>query len=171
MNPERTVVVCVATSPSRTAVAKEGLRFAYLLGTAPVFLNMETDTPEHRQALMDLIQKAGKADIDESALLIRPGDPYSVIVAADADAHAHRAIAAELSRESRCAIAPKQGRERGGAIDYPDRLITVIVPEIVENHWWYALLHSRRASRLRSAIRARQDVRVIVIDLPWFIKE
>jgi len=54
---------------------------------------------------------------------------------------------------------------------YPGRLVAVIIPEIVEKHWWYSLLHSRRASRLRSALRARQDVHVIVIDLPWFIKE
>jgi hypothetical protein len=54
---------------------------------------------------------------------------------------------------------------------YPRRLVVVIVPEIVEKRWWYALLHSRRASRLRSALRARRDVRVIVIDLPWFIKD
>ena len=54
---------------------------------------------------------------------------------------------------------------------YPRRLVAVIIPEIVEKHWWQALLHSRRASRLRSALRARQDVRVIVIDLPWFIKD
>jgi hypothetical protein len=54
---------------------------------------------------------------------------------------------------------------------YPRRLVAVIIPEIVEQHWWYAPLHSRRASQLRSALRARQDVRVIVIDVPWFIKE
>jgi hypothetical protein len=54
---------------------------------------------------------------------------------------------------------------------YPNRLIAVIIPEIVEKHWWHAMLHSRRASRLRSALRARQDVCVIVIDLPWFIKD
>jgi amino acid transporter len=54
---------------------------------------------------------------------------------------------------------------------YPRRLVAVIIPEIVEKHWWYTLLHSRRASRLRSALRTRQDVHVIVIDLPWFIKE
>ncbi len=54
---------------------------------------------------------------------------------------------------------------------YPRRLVAVIIPEIVEKHWWYALLHSRRAAQLRSALRARQDVRVIVIDVPWFIKE
>jgi amino acid transporter len=54
---------------------------------------------------------------------------------------------------------------------YPGRLVAVIVPEIVEKHWWYALLHSRRASQLRSALRARQDFCVIVIELSWFIKE
>jgi amino acid transporter len=53
---------------------------------------------------------------------------------------------------------------------HPHRLIAVIIPEIVEKHWWYSLLHTRRASQLRSALRARQDVSVIVIDLPWFVK-
>lgn len=54
---------------------------------------------------------------------------------------------------------------------YPRRLVAVIIPEIVEKHWWFAPLHSRRASRLMSALRARRDARVIVIDLPWFIKD
>jgi amino acid transporter len=53
---------------------------------------------------------------------------------------------------------------------YPGRPIAVIIPEIVEKHWWFALLHSNRAYRLRSALRARQNPHVIVIDLPWFIK-
>jgi amino acid transporter len=56
-------------------------------------------------------------------------------------------------------------------VRYPDRIVVVIIPEIVETHWWYGPLHSRRASRLRSALRAREDNRVIVVDLPWFIKE
>jgi hypothetical protein len=54
---------------------------------------------------------------------------------------------------------------------FPDRLIAVIIPEIVEKHWWNALLHSRRSAHLRSAFRALQDDRVIVVDLPWFIKD
>jgi len=40
----------------------------------------------------------------------------------------------------------------------------------VEAHWWHALLHSRRASRLRSALRTHQDDRVIVVELPWFVR-
>jgi hypothetical protein len=54
---------------------------------------------------------------------------------------------------------------------YPNRLIAVTIPEIVEKHWWNALLHSRRASRLRSALRARHDIHVVVVDLPWFISD
>jgi len=54
---------------------------------------------------------------------------------------------------------------------YPDRLVAVIIPEIIEKHWWNSLLHNRRASRLRSALRARYDDRVVVIDLAWFIND
>jgi amino acid transporter len=52
----------------------------------------------------------------------------------------------------------------------PDRAVAVIIPELVERHWWMALLHSRRASRLRSALRQREDYRVVVIDVPWFVQ-
>jgi amino acid transporter len=52
-----------------------------------------------------------------------------------------------------------------------NQLVAVIIPEVVETHWWMALLHSRRASRLRSALRSRKDFRVVVIDLPWFVSE
>lgn len=52
----------------------------------------------------------------------------------------------------------------------PDRSVAVIIPEVVEKHWWQAVLHSRRASRLRWALRSRGDFRVVVIDLPWFVQ-
>jgi hypothetical protein len=54
---------------------------------------------------------------------------------------------------------------------FPNRLVAVIVPELVEKHWWQALLHSRRASRLRWALRNRGDIHVVVIDLPWFVED
>ncbi len=54
---------------------------------------------------------------------------------------------------------------------WPRRPVAVIIPEVVERHWWQTLLHSRRASRLRSALRSREDFRVVVIDLPWFIQD
>lgn len=53
----------------------------------------------------------------------------------------------------------------------PQRPVVVIIPEVVEKHWWQAVLHSRRASRLRSALRKREDARVVVIDIPWFVQD
>jgi amino acid transporter len=51
----------------------------------------------------------------------------------------------------------------------PDRSVAVIIPELIEKHWWHSLLHSRHAARLRRALRNRQDYRVVVVEVPWFI--
>jgi amino acid transporter len=53
--------------------------------------------------------------------------------------------------------------------EYPQRPVAVIIPDIIEKHWWQSILHSSRASDLRSALRSRSDLRVVVIDLPWFV--
>jgi amino acid transporter len=52
---------------------------------------------------------------------------------------------------------------------FPDRLVAVIVPEVVERHWWEWLLHRRKPSKLRAALRERSDDRVIVVNVPWFL--
>jgi len=67
-------------------------------------------------------------------------------------------------------ITPLQAHIEEVKSRFPNRLLAIIIPEIVDKHWWQALLHTRRASRLRSALRAHQDASVIVIDLPWFIQ-
>jgi amino acid transporter len=54
-------------------------------------------------------------------------------------------------------------------IQYPQRLITVVLPELVEKNLIYSLLHTHRAMRLRRALLNRGDLRVVVIDLPWFV--
>jgi amino acid transporter len=68
-------------------------------------------------------------------------------------------------------VAPLLNHIEKTKAEFPDRLVAVLIPEIVEARWWYALLHTRRAARLRAALRARHDAKVIVVDLPWFIRE
>jgi len=53
---------------------------------------------------------------------------------------------------------------------YPERLVAVIIPELVEKNWLHSLLHTHRASRLRKALLQRGDFRVVVLDLPWFVE-
>ena len=51
--------------------------------------------------------------------------------------------------------------------EHPDRLVAILVPEVVKQHWWDFLLHNFRAEHLRSSILpAGGDRRVIVVSVP-----
>jgi hypothetical protein len=55
--------------------------------------------------------------------------------------------------------------------EFPSRPIAVIIPEVISRHWWERLLHVHYANQLRTVLRNRGDKRVIVISLPWYIKD
>lgn len=54
---------------------------------------------------------------------------------------------------------------------YPGRVVAVVIPEVVETHWWQNLLHGRKPARLRSALLKRGDSRVVVVTVPWYVRE
>jgi len=55
--------------------------------------------------------------------------------------------------------------------EYPSRQIAVIIPELVESKWYEYLLHNQRATGLKAALLLRGDQRVVVINVPWYLKE
>jgi amino acid transporter len=52
-----------------------------------------------------------------------------------------------------------------------DRLVAVIIPDLVENRWWEHLLHNHRADVLRELLLIRGKQQVIVISVPWHAGE
>jgi amino acid transporter len=53
---------------------------------------------------------------------------------------------------------------------YPDRQIAVLVPELVDRHWYhYLLLHNQRAAWLKAMLLLKGNERIIVIDVPWYL--
>jgi amino acid transporter len=54
---------------------------------------------------------------------------------------------------------------------HPERLITVVVPEVVKVRWWQFLMHNYRAERLRSSLLRRGDPRLVVVSIPWYLEE
>jgi amino acid transporter len=54
---------------------------------------------------------------------------------------------------------------------YPDRLIAVILPDLVEPHWYEYVLHNLHAARLRASIFMLRDRRTVVISTPWYLRE
>jgi amino acid transporter len=51
----------------------------------------------------------------------------------------------------------------------PGRLIAVIIPELVEPHWYGYLLHNLRAATLRPLLFLERDQRTVVITVPWHL--
>jgi amino acid transporter len=51
----------------------------------------------------------------------------------------------------------------------PDRKITVLLPELVVNHWWENLLHNQRVQLLKLLLLMKGKQRIIVVDIPWYL--
>jgi amino acid transporter len=51
----------------------------------------------------------------------------------------------------------------------PDRKITVLLPELVVNHWWENLLHNQRVQVLKLLLLLRGKQRIIVVNIPWYL--
>jgi hypothetical protein len=52
----------------------------------------------------------------------------------------------------------------------PTRLIAVIIPELVERHWYHYFLHNNRAAMLKWLLNMRGGKHTIFISVPWFLK-
>jgi len=55
--------------------------------------------------------------------------------------------------------------------EQPDRLIAVIIPEVIEAHWYEYLLHNIHAATLRTILFLERDQRTVVITIPWYLRE
>ena len=52
----------------------------------------------------------------------------------------------------------------------PGRQIAVIVPELVEKHWYHYPLHNQRAELLKAFLLLRGSPRIVLINVPWYIQ-
>ncbi len=51
----------------------------------------------------------------------------------------------------------------------PDRHIAVVIPEMVERHWFHYFLHNQRAALLKGLLLLKGNQRINVINVPWYI--
>jgi hypothetical protein len=55
--------------------------------------------------------------------------------------------------------------------EFGNRLIAVVIPELIKVHWWEHLLHNHRALRLRHALLKYGGPRLIVVSVPWYMDD
>jgi hypothetical protein len=51
----------------------------------------------------------------------------------------------------------------------PDRQIAVIIPDLVERHWYHYLLHNQQGQLLKALLLLRGDERIVIIGVPWYL--
>jgi amino acid transporter len=54
--------------------------------------------------------------------------------------------------------------------DHPRRQIAIIVPELVERHWYHYPLHNQRAELLKALLLLHGSGRIVLINVPWYIE-
>src|ERR1700722_5477941 len=54
---------------------------------------------------------------------------------------------------------------------HPDRMIVVVIPELVEDKWYEFFLHNQRGRLLEWVLLARGNERIFTVSAPWYIGE
>jgi hypothetical protein len=53
----------------------------------------------------------------------------------------------------------------------PDRQIAVVLPELVEERWYHAFLHTHSAMVLRTLLLLHGGPQIVVISAPWYLRD
>jgi len=128
-------------------IVKKALRFA--LKISPHIRAVHVDCGEgsaifHQEWCRYVVEPTQQAGVATPELVVLPS-PYRLILAPIVDY--------VLDAERTC----------------PNQQIAVLIPELVERHWYHHLLHNKRASVLKALLLVRGNQRVIVINVPWYL--
>ena len=55
-------------------------------------------------------------------------------------------------------------------IAHPDRNITMLLPELVESHWYHYLLHNNRPEAIRALLLFNGNQRITVVSIPYHLR-
>ena len=54
--------------------------------------------------------------------------------------------------------------------EHPNREIAVVVPQLVERHWYEYFLHRRRGELLAALLLLEDEPRINIINVPWHLR-
>jgi amino acid transporter len=127
-------------------IAQKGLRFALTLSSEvqALHIDCEKDRGSFLQTWeRDVEGPAKQAGLAAPRLVVLPS-PYRFVITPILD------YILELERSN------------------PGRQIAVLIPELVERHWYHYFLHNQRAEWLRALLLAKGNQQVILVNVPWY---
>jgi amino acid transporter len=52
----------------------------------------------------------------------------------------------------------------------PERTVAVVIPSMVERHWYHYFLHNQRGQMLTALLLLQGDDRINIVNVPWYLK-
>jgi hypothetical protein len=128
-------------------ISQKGLRFAITLSSDVVALHIECEkdkgriSPNWNRDAEEPAKRAGRA----APRLVVLSSPYRFVLTPIVN------YILELERTN------------------PDRQIAILIPELVERHWYHYFLHNQSAELLRALLLAKGSQQIILVSVPWHI--
>jgi amino acid transporter len=129
-------------------VSEKALRYAWTLSREIHVLHVECGdkTDELRRQWSEVVEAPAKAAGLPLPQLVVLDSPYRFIVKPIVDYAINQQIA------------------------HPDRNITMLVPELVESHWYHYLLHNNRPEAIRALLLFNGNQRITVVSIPYHLR-
>ncbi len=131
------------------AVAQRALEIAYSLSTKVYVLHVERENSTRN------FSAEWKQDVHPAIVQIGVPEPEVVI----------------LQSPFRKVIAPTLDYIWKLEREYPESSIAVLIPQLIESHWYYSFLHNQRAAILRTVLLLKGRNRIVIVNVPWNIEE
>jgi hypothetical protein len=130
-------------------ISEKGVRFAMSLSTEikAVHVDPSEETDGFHKTWAELVEAPIKAAGKPVPELVVLKSPYRFVITPLVD------YVLDLSMKN------------------PDRVVAVLVPELVERHWYHLFLHNQRAQALKALLLVRGNQRVITMNVPWYLQE
>jgi amino acid transporter len=129
-------------------VAEKAIRYAWTLSREIHVLHVACgeDTDSLCRQWGDVVEKPAKAAGLPSPQLVVLDSPYRFIVKPIVEYAIQQQIA------------------------QPDRNITMLIPELVESHWYHYLLHNNRPEAIRALLLFNGNQRITVVSIPYHLR-
>jgi amino acid transporter len=130
-----------------SAVAKKAITFALSISPDVIGLHVDCEwTPQLKKEWQDFVEKpAQEVGLSAPRLVVLPS-PY-------------RYISSPIVQY----VLDLQKKD-------PDRQLAVLIPELVERHWYYYFLHNQRAAVLKTWLYVKGSQKIAVVNVPWYIE-
>jgi len=131
-----------------TKVSQRALQFALTLSTdvRAVHVATEEDTFALQKQWAELVETPVKQAGGTPPVLVNLPSPYRLVLYPILD------YVLEIEKKN------------------PDHEIAIIVPELIEHHWYHYPLHNQRAELLKALLLRKCSRHVVLINVPWQIK-